>query len=400
MIYKHKVSNVIIFLTFLLCLLHTFTFLQIYYNFFATVGLFVLILMLYILGTEGKMKIKENYNLFFLYIAIVLMVIVSFVIKEKDIVTVIGTFLPLLIWPTLYSIVVPLMTNKEKSRFIYCFLIFFMISVLATFSVVIVDNDAARLLAGAASEAERSSYYKQGVGGYGFVYGSVFFIFGMIILGSKSKNIVKKVLLYGATMLTFLMIVFSSYTIAIMMALMLFFLAIYARTKKKNATYIFIGIFILLLFFLGPILALMHEMAENMDLYWLSKRTGQLLAAKDSGGFSDLKRIQLYMQSFNSFLDNPVFGGNSIGGHSMFFDSIGEYGLVGIVYFLAILAWLNKRRKDLKNRVGVVYFCVMFLLIINTMDSIVLLPMIMFILPMLLSLSNELEGINEEGIAY
>ncbi|MDY3929287.1 MAG: hypothetical protein SOZ34_08010, partial [Clostridia bacterium] len=122
------------------------------------------------------MIINKNGSLLFMYLMILILFEVGRLMKNQDELYLIGAYLPFAIWPTLYMITAPLMTDKGKNRFVFLFLITFAISVASTLSVVITDNDAARLLAGSASNAIRYEYYKKGVGGYGFVYGSVFLV--------------------------------------------------------------------------------------------------------------------------------------------------------------------------------------------------------------------------------
>lgn len=86
----------------------------------------------------------------------------------------------------------------------------------------------------------------------------------------------------------------------------------------------------------------------------------------------DVDRFQLFMISWNSFLDRPVFGvggylyipglgtGSPVGGHSSFADLLAQYGIVGGVCILAmiiptILALLRIRQNNGHRQLGPFY---------------------------------------------
>lgn len=391
--FKQKLSydNIIIFLSFILCVFHTFTFCQLYYSFFITLGIFVIIVFLHLL--KNKWKIKKSYSgsshLCFLYLAVLFMIFFGVIKHSATVTQMCGKYLPILIWPTLYIIVAPIFSNTGRKKFIYLFLCTVTVSVIATLVVVFKDNDAARLLAGAASEQVRQSYYRLGVGGYGFVYGCVFLVYAMIMLISREKSFVLKILLFSLTILTCIMIVFASYTTALLMMLIEIILSFYAKSKKRGAIVIFVIAVGMIVLFLNPILEYIHKLAIDMDLYWISKRIGQLTDAADSGSVEGLSRTQLYLRSLATFLEHPIFGGTYIGGHSMVFDTLGEYGIFGIGFVLAVSGWILHLFREAKGRNGLIYLLLIVLLTINTIDQIVFIPILFFIFPIIISNCSE-----------
>ena len=377
-----------IFLSFVLCVFHMFTYFQIYYSFFVTLAIFFLILAFYCINTKGLIFLSRGNGLGTLCAAVLLIIFIGIFVKGYDTISLVGAYFPFVMWAVIYYTVMPLMSNKAKRWFIFCYLCFFIVSVVATLIVVFNDNNAARLLAGAATDEERDIYYQQGVGGYGFVYGSVFLVYGMILFSTKQTSKMYKLLLWATAILTTVMIVYASYTTALLMIILAFCLSFYTKSKSRYAPYVFLIAVVAMVFFLNPLLELIYGMAMDMELEWITNRIGQLLNAEASGTIEGLKRVQLYKLSMESFMKNPLFGGQRIGRHSMLFDTMGLYGIFGLFLYAAIIKWLGILRRQSAGREGLVFWGVALLYVINTNDTIVFMPMVMFVLPMILSLTT------------
>lgn len=382
---KSATSNLIIALTFGLLVFHTFTYLQNYYNYLTTLAVFALVVLLSLHKAGWVIRIKGYDGVILLYVVTALLVLMGIVIKKKDIIYMAGVYLPYVIWPTLFFIVEPLMTPKTKRTFLLLFLGSLAISVGATLSVLVTDNDAARLLAGAAKGSVREAYYSRGVGGYGFVYGCVFMIYGVILWLGKEKSKAVKVCMLILIAVMFIMIVYSSYTIALLLSIIVFLLSLYSKSKRKDATVIFGLVILSLVLLMVPVLNLIHNIAESLELEWIVNRTSQLLNAEETGGFADLKRMQLYKMSLETFAGNIFLGGTRIGGHSMVFDHMAIYGLIGGLFCISFFSWLIKFGGKFGKRIGLVYWAFFALLCVNTADTIMMHPMVLFVLPLMLS---------------
>ena len=293
---RNTLDSIIIFLSFILVVFHTFTFLQIYYNFKVTLGLFAIILFLYVLshGTSELFNNKFQIPLFFLIIATIFVIGAGIVFKEESVTKMIGAYFPYVMWAMLYVMVVPLMTESEKKKYVFCFLVTFAVSVVATLSVVATDNEVARLLAGEhIDEATRYDYYRKGVGGYGFVYGCVFTLYGIIFFSSKVESKILKLLLWAIAIITLAMVLYASYTLALIISLVAIALAIYANIRKKISNTSSVIIIIIGAVLLPISIMLIHNVAIVLELEWIVKRTGQLLDMEAFSDFLDLRRVQL-----------------------------------------------------------------------------------------------------------
>ena len=391
---KSATSNLIVMLVFGLLVFHTFTYLQNYYNYITTLVVFALVVLLSLHKAGWVVRIKGYNSVIFLYVMTAALILMGIAIRKKDIVYMAGSYLPYVIWPTLFFMVEPLMTPRAKRTFLLLFIGFFAVSVGATLSVLVTDNNAARLLAGVAKGAVREAYYSRGVGGYGFVYGCVFMLYGLIIWLSKEKNKALKACLFLLITVMLVMIVYSSYTIALLLSIIVFVLSIYTKSKRKDATVIFVLVMLSLVFLMVPVLNLIHNIAENLELEWIVKRISQLLNAEETGAFADLKRMQLYKTSLETFASNIFLGGTHIGGHSMVFDHMAVYGLIGGVFCISFFLWLIKFGGGFGKRIGLIYWMFLALLCVNTADTIMMHPMVLFALPLMLSYTaEESEGV-------
>lgn len=391
-------DNTILFFTFVLLVFHTFTFFQVYYNFTITLTLFAFISILSLIKSKGKIVLSKQSGLITLSLFTFLIIFIGCFVKNHKLLNMIGAYFPYILWPIIYSITEPIFSKKSKKIFIMFFLASLSISVLATLSVVLTDNSAARLLAGAASSAIRNSYYKKGVGGYGFVYGCVFIVYALILMSKVEENKLIKTFLLTLILVSLIMIVYASYTLALLATIILIFLTFYVQSRSKYATLTFVLSVIAIIVLIHPILVLLQNFAASLNLEWIENRVGQLISADDAGSLGNLKRIKLYSISLNSFRDNILIGAGRVGGHSMFFDNIGMYGLFGLLFCISYFSTLNGVRKRIKGKSNIAIYLFIALMLINTTDTIVLLPMVLYMLPLLLSFIEEKEALYEKNI--
>ena len=381
-----SLDNLIIGLSLILLIFHTFTFFQIYYRFIITCFLYACILFFALLRRDNAINTKVLCSLALLGIATILICCVA-VIKEYSVKQMIGQYIPFFIWGSLYFIVGPLLTEEKRKRFIGIFLITISISVVATLLVVLVNNSAARLLAGSATDRERYIYYRKGVGGYGFVYGCVFLLFGLLFWGRELSAKSSKFLNALLIILTCIMVIFASYTMAFLFILIIFFLWYMTTSKKKNVGALLLVGLILFLFKV-PILRLLQGFAVALDLSWIDKRLGQLIEAMTTGSISNLTRFELYMRSWESFVSNPLIGEGTIGGHSFLLDLMGQFGFVGVIFFFCACKVIARIVKTISTQKKWIYTLFIIFMILDTVDTISCLPIVFFLLPMILSIDG------------
>ena len=390
---KGLINLLIIILTFLLLVFHTLTYFQATYSFIVTLVLYGAILMLAFISSNGCIDLYKIKKFVPIILATFFILVIGVIVRNASIINVLGGYLPILIWSSLYAIVTPKMTDKARKIFVSGFLIVLLVGLVATLSVLITDSTVARMLAGAGDEAYRAEYYAKGVGGYGFVYGWVFILFGIMSLVRREKRTVYKICLIALTVLTFITILYSSYTTAFMLSIIMIFLSVYSNTRSKQATVLFIIVVVLIVALLVPILSLLQDVARSMELTWIERRMGELISAEESDGLGQLRRSELYMKSINSFLENPIVGAGNVGGHSFVFDMLGNYGIFGLFFVIAVFYTIYGVSEKGLLRENLVYIVIMALLMINTLDSMVFLPMVLFALPLILKKKSSGAGL-------
>lgn len=226
------------------------------------------------------------------------------------------------------------------------------------------ETGEARALASVARnydmEINRLELMNQSAATYGSVYGMglivVAIIYGWMKFPPKVRVFMTVVLVVFVAG-----IVKAAYSIAIIMTLAgLAFAAMALRTHGKARTFRRICFssclaLVLVMAFprvLGPLAKPLYGLSMQMDAYEYSMRLESIADAVS--GFEDtysVGRASLYWLSLGTFLRNPLigkfshqflFGGGEpfvatdyIGGHSFFFDTLGQLGLLGF-YLLAL----------------------------------------------------------------
>jgi len=380
---QEKIDFLIIGVSFVLLIMQTFTFLQNHYSFVFSCLLYIFIIFLMLLKKNSFIQRNSLVALMTTVLVSIAMMLISSA-RGVSLIGYWGEYLPYIIWASLCFFVAPLMDDKTKNIFITLFLCFFAISVVATLTVVIEDNEASRLLAGAATAEERFYYYSKGVGGYGFIYGCVFLLYAIILWRKNIKNKLGKFLLLVLSITMFAMILFASYTTALLFALLIILLASYIGSKKKRSLSMLLVVFTLIFIFRVPILEGIKNIATQFNLYWIENRLGQLIQSFTSGDITDLRRYELYKTSWDTFLNSPLIGGNSLGGHSMLFDHMGEFGIAGLLFFICQIYIIRVFSKQITKQKSIIFILVILFMCIDTVDTIVLIPLVYFVLPIML----------------
>lgn len=230
--------------------------------------------------------------------------------------------------------------------------------------------DASRFLAGAGSTADSTVentgiielYMLYGIANYDFYHGVAFIspIF-MTLFFSKNKFVEKKKFIVPiALFLTCIYWGQYSSTLGLILIGSIFSLII---PKLKSMTqYLLISIItIFLVSFSGKIISpVLYTLADILNSENFSPRLRNVGANLD-GSYIELDdKDRTYTESYEeqknisleSFYNNPIFGGNEIGGHHFWYDIIGRYGLIGLGVWITLLSYIF---RDISNRLFGIY---------------------------------------------
>jgi hypothetical protein len=213
----------------------------------------------------------------------------------------------------------------------------YVITAFTTYMGLAKYPDASRILATIADSKNENAvaWGRLNIGGFQTIY-SIVILFPMIICLYKEKKI-PLLIFIGITIIFIFCILQAQYATALILFFSSLILLFAKKDFKGNKVWYLIGFAVLLNFiFKSQIANLMTYIAYNIQSSTLADRF--IFIANSLNGVenkSDVgNRINLYMQSINSFLNYPItgtflFDRYSIGGHSFILDTLGNFGLIG-----------------------------------------------------------------------
>lgn len=249
---------------------------------------------------------------------------------------------------------------KEDVRFkkiaLFLIIIDFGIIIYSTSNQLNATPNLVRSLSTRAGEAlEDTSMYKL-IANFSTVYAIVTYT---VFLMFARKYIVNKGLRFFAlALILFLTLFVIKCTLFIAVTLIAMGLLINFFPQKKSVPFLLVGGFLLIImFFSGPLAALMTNMARTP--FWGEILQGKfldianLLTGGSSSAYMSEMRIELYKQSIDVFAQNPFFGVHAIaqtdfkiGMHSGWLDGLANYGLIRYPFYIGFVIKLYQAIRD------------------------------------------------------
>lgn len=245
-------------------------------------------------------------------------------------------------------------------------------SLIAIFAIAFytINPAAARTLA-----ADFTAYENLYIGGgYAIAFGSAIIFTYLTTLLFKRLGIINKILIAFVVFLLFYLIVKTESTTtliaSIIGAIVGLLYEIRTNISKGLKVVIYIASIAILVFLLnGGLVRVIYQISDSTtdELYARRfDRIGEKLLSFESGSSNENyvdERWGLVTESFNTFLENPLFGvgykvGNKfsaleaigVGTHSEMFDILAQFGLIGgflfYAFFISSLKRVNKRIKN------------------------------------------------------
>lgn len=386
---KLKSSSMYYLFLFLIVSFNVFTYAQVYYNFSLNVFLFTMCLATAKLQDyEIILIIKE----FFIWCGVILVMSFALLMSSREhfIYNLITENLHIFIALTLYIITTARMEYKANKVFLIGVTAVVLIGSVASFVVLQNDVNASRLLAGAATELQRSVYYQMGVGGYGYIYFIVFLNYALLESVSAWNSLMQKILVIICISINALVIVFASYSIALLMGFLLLALFLIKRKSKRKTIILFLIFVSAFLTFKNDIFAFIKNIADQLELYYVSKRMEQLINADLNNSYSNLRRMELYKESWDAFLSNILVGTSNVGGHSQVLDVLGKYGLFGVTYITYLIHVIKRCVKTVHNNTSFIVFTLYFLFaFIDRIDARETIMGVLLVVPLYMFFSNK-----------
>ncbi len=399
-----NLNYIIVCATMALALFHISTFFQVYYTFYATCGIALAIFLFFIIFNFRHLNFMDV-PLLLVMISSAVIISMGAILKDKSLTEMFGKYFPYILWPLLYRLTRGNVNRKLKAALTVIFIAFFAVSVILTLTTLSVDSNASRLLAGKATESERAAYYAKGVGGYGFVFGSVFISYALVKFGRRINFKPGKIAIIALLAVIAVMVILASYTTAIILFFILVFVSAFTSAKKHNwigFVLLFAGALLVILF-RNSIFEMFAQLGKSLELPYVENRFTQLLQASDEGSVEGLRRYTLYKESLDAFFSQPLTGAAEVGGHSEIFDLLGMYGVFAIPFIVSQALMFRQMAKDSVFKVEIVYWIFFAYMFIDTVDSIVTIPIVYYIIPFILSYSDDEKErlvlpINDKGV--
>ena len=399
-----NLNYIIVCATMALALFHISTFFQVYYTFYATCGIALAIFLFFIIFNFRHLNFMDV-PLLLVMISSAVIISMGAILKDKSLMEMFGKYFPYILWPLLYRLTRDNVNRKLKAALTIIFIAFFAVSVILTLTTLSVDSNASRLLAGKATESERAAYYAKGVGGYGFVFGSVFISYALVKFGRRINFKPGKIAIIALLAVIAVMVILASYTTAIILFFILVFVSAFTSAKKHNwigFVLLFAGALLVILF-RNSIFEMFAQLGKSLELPYVENRFTQLLQASDEGSVEGLRRYTLYKESLDAFFSQPLTGAAEVGGHSEIFDLLGMYGVFAIPFIVSQALMFRQMAKDSVFKVEIVYWIFFAYMFIDTVDSIVTIPIVYYIIPFILSYSDDEKErlvlpINDKGV--
>lgn len=399
-----NLNYIIVCATMALALFHISTFFQVYYTFYATCGIALAIFLFFIIFNFRHLNFMDV-PLLLVMISSAVIISMGAILKDKSLTEMFGKYFPYILWPLLYRLTRGNVNRKLKAALTVIFIAFFAVSVILTLTTLSVDSNASRLLAGKATESERAAYYAKGVGGYGFVFGSVFISYALVKFGRRINFKPGKIAIIALLAVIAVMVILASYTTAIILFFILVFVSAFTSAKKHNwigFVLLFAGALLVILF-RNSIFEMFAQLGKSLELPYVENRFTQLLQASDEGSVEGLRRYTLYKESLDAFFAQPLTGAAEVGGHSEIFDLLGMYGVFAIPFIVSQALMFRQMAKDSVFKVEIVYWIFFAYMFIDAVDSIVTIPIVYYIIPFILSYSDDEKErlvlpINDKGV--
>ena len=190
-------------------------------------------------------------------------------------------------------------------------------------------------------------YMKFNIGGFNIIYAYV--LLTPVVMYMIRSKVVPRIISILLLIVISLVIVISEYTTAFFSLIMI--VASLLVMPKNFGTRHLVGLVSIMFFVLFVFDSFIFpNMASLTGIFGSDLVNARLLElvnlSSGSGAFEgDLgSRYDFYKMSFDSFLKSPIWGSRNatLGGHSYFFDTLGGYGLLGLIAIILMYRQLLK----------------------------------------------------------
>lgn len=298
-----------------------------------------------LLAVNARRGNKATIDLFLLSVLIVLFnyVFLQGLSSSLNIITTIGIAFSLFVvaFPLMYLYSREL-DFVDSDTLYYLIVLLMAITCITTIIGTYQYPSPCRQVSGNNNAVLNSLYTSKNIGGYRFVY-SLLLCIPYIVKRIRIKKSLFDLILLA---LFSFCIIRSDFTTAIMLWIIVLAFSI-ALKKGNTISLLLIGLVAIMLLVVWD--DILSYIASKSTSNMLNHRINSLLLYS-RGGYADgdlAIRQDLYTNSLNAFLQNPIFGdffksSRSAGGHSQILDFLANFGLIGALILIAIIRRISK----------------------------------------------------------
>ncbi|MBR4287500.1 MAG: hypothetical protein IKT55_07335 [Clostridia bacterium] len=283
--------------------------------------------------------------------------------------------------------------NKEQKSFLLFLLVIFNLIVLYnTFTVILNDPDAIR------HWEEFADMEDENIGNYYYVYSVPIIIVGLSVCMAKLKGY-RKLICLGMIGVLFVFLLVASYTLALLIAALGLAMQIFLSLKSPVTKILFVVVAVIGLFFVPDLLLFISENAPSENMAVRMKEVYNFFTAGDSSGYNLSGRLTLYKMSIEAFLRSPIIGNRNLSfdGHATCLTVLSDTGIIGGIPFYYLLFSMNKRMKAFLNENAKnflpAFFCLLCMGFSNPIhNSLPLAFSVWFIVPLIIDTLINKEG--------
>lgn len=233
---------------------------------------------------------------------------------------------------------------KLEGKLAWLILALFIIAVITTLIGLIRFPFAARVLATIASSdnEEMIQYQWNNIGGYEFIY-AVVLLYPILIYAYKRRKINLFFTLVIAVLI-FVLLLYSEYATALLFFIVSSSLFFLPKDISNKGIIIFSSVCLVFVVLFSSVFSdILLWLSKQFQSETLAHRFEALAGGAEGIINSEDNRLELYQKSFNTFLQNPIFGCmltrvSIIGGHSALLDTLANYGILGIT----LIIWMYR----------------------------------------------------------
>lgn len=259
----------------------------------------------------------------------------------------------------------------DKNRILKWVMIIISITAITTILGSFMYESPCRELATPYNTDLDNLYKSKNIGGYGFIYFLV--VLSPLIMRRILQKFEIKYLI--VLILSGVCIICSEYTTALLLFVLGIFLSI--AIQRRNIVIGVVAVIAIIIVYVNLDTILKFGIELFSESYSVSSRLNMILTYRQFDSMSgDLQiRSELYAESLNSFLRNPIIGSffsstQQIGGHSEILDYLGYSGLLGVLAIIPVIRVVknNPIYKSLDKDSYYIAMCVIafFLALSNT----------------------------------